>query len=210
MKKENLFVRLFPALRHLNVPNAITTLGMVLGIFACYFLTQGNLRLAILLLFLAGLADLFDGFVAVKLNQQSEFGQYVDTLVDFFTCGIVPIWMVFDLLVEGTLLSSANNVIVVCALVFYCMCALWRLAYYNIIEADKFFTGLPVPGAMMMVTISVYFVVVFDLSILITAATMLVIGTMMISGVVLKKYGLWQILMCVASLPFMVHVLFFY
>jgi CDP-diacylglycerol--serine O-phosphatidyltransferase len=210
MKKENLFVRLFPALRHLNIPNAITTLGLVLGLFACYFLTQGNLRMAIFLLFLAGLADLFDGFVAVKLNQQSEFGQYVDTLVDFFTCGIIPIWMVFDLLVEGSLPDSASNVIVVCALVFYCMCALWRLAYYNIIEADKFFTGLPVPGAMMMVTISVYFVVVFDLSVLITAATMLVIGTMMISGVVLKKYGIWQILMCVASLPFMAHVLFFY
>ena len=198
-----IFVRFFPALKHLNIPNALTTLGLVMGIFACYFLTQRDLRMAIIFLFIAGVLDLVDGYVAAKLNQQTEFGQYVDTLVDFFTCGIVPVWMVFDLLVEGPL---SQNILIVAALLFYCMCALWRLAYYNIIEADKFFTGLPVPGSMMVVTISIWCVVTLGIPIWVAAAAFFTIGTLMISGISLKKYGLWQISFGVISLVFLIIV----
>jgi len=201
---KNRFVRLFPALQHLNIPNAITTLGLILGIMACYFLTQRDLRTAIIFLFLASLMDGIDGFVADKLNQQTEFGQYVDTLVDFFTCGIIPIWLVFDLLVGDAFFS---NVLIVCALIFYCTCALWRLAYYNIIEADKFFTGLPVPGSMMMVTMSVWCVVTFSLPVFVSALMFFVIGVLMISGITLKKYGLWQKIMSVMGIIFFVLVL---
>jgi len=204
------FVKLFPALKHLNIPNALTTLGMVFGIFACYFLTQKNLQMAIVFLFLAGVMDFVDGFVAAKLNQQTIFGQYVDTLVDFFTCGILPTWMVFDLLVEGALFDNFNNILIVCAMIFYCVCALWRLAYYNIIEADKFFTGLPVPGSMMMVTMSVWCVVTFELiPLFVACATFFIIGTLMISGIKLPKYGLWQKVMGAMSIVFIVIVLIF-
>jgi CDP-diacylglycerol--serine O-phosphatidyltransferase len=200
------FVKLFPALQHLNIPNAITTFGLILGIFACYFLTQRDLKTAIIFLFLASLMDGIDGFVAAKLNQQTVFGQYVDTLVDFFTCGIVPIWLVFDLLVGD---AFFDNALIVCALIFYCTCALWRLAYYNIIEADKFFTGLPVPGSMMMVTLSVWCVVRFELPVFISAITFFVIGLLMISGITLKKYGLWQKVMSVMGFVFLVMVIIF-
>ena len=202
------FVRLFPALKHLNIPNAITTLGMVFGIFACYFLTLRDLRTALMFLFLAGLMDFVDGFVASKLNQQTVFGQYVDTLVDFFTCGIVPIWMVLDLLVyENNLLF--DNIIIIVAMVFYGVCALWRLAYYNIIEADKYFTGLPVPGSMMTVTMSVWCVHVLNFPMWFSATIFLTIGVLMISGIQLKKYGLWQKAMSVASVVFLVIVILY-
>jgi CDP-diacylglycerol--serine O-phosphatidyltransferase len=202
------FVRFFPALKHLNIPNAITTLGLVFGIFSCYFLAwQKDFRMALVFLFLAGVMDFVDGFVATKLNQQTEFGQYVDTLVDFFTCGIIPILMVFDfLLIEGSLF---NNVIIVCALIFYCMCALWRLAYYNIIEADKFFTGLPVPGSMMLVTMAIWSVETLNLPIYISVATFFIVGTLMISGIQLKKYGAWQKIMGAMAVAFVVLVVLF-
>jgi CDP-diacylglycerol--serine O-phosphatidyltransferase len=200
------FVKLFPALKHLNIPNAITTLGMVFSIFACYFLTQKDLRMAIILLFCAGTMDFIDGFVASKLNQQTEFGQYVDTLVDFFTCGIIPVWMVFDLLVGD---AFFDNVLIVCALIFYSVCALWRLAYYNIIEADKFFTGLPVPGAMMVVTMSVWCVVTLEVSIIFAVAAFFIIGGLMISGITLPKYGWWQKIMGAMSFAFLILVIFY-
>ncbi|MCL2198527.1 MAG: CDP-alcohol phosphatidyltransferase family protein [Defluviitaleaceae bacterium] len=203
--KPNLFVRLFPALKHLNIPNALTTLGLVFGIFACYFLTQRDLRMAVIFLFFAGVMDAVDGYVAAKLDQQTEFGQYVDTLVDFFTCGIVPIWMVFDLLVGDAIF---DNVLIVLALIFYCMCALWRLAYYNIIEADKSFTGLPVPGSMMVVTMGVWCVVKLGFPMWVAAVTFFVIGILMVSGIVLKKYGWWQKIMSVLGLIFVLLVIF--
>jgi len=190
----------FPAAKHANIPNVITSLGLVFGIFACYYLTQRDLRMAIIFLFFAAVMDACDGFVASKLNQQSEFGQYLDTLVDFFTCCIIPIWMVHDLL--------GNSPIIVGALIVYCICGLWRLAYYNIIEADKSFTGLPVPGAMMIITISIWIVVQYDVHLWLAAATMFVVGLLMISGIKLKKYGIWQIALGLSGLVFLAVVIF--
>jgi CDP-diacylglycerol--serine O-phosphatidyltransferase len=154
--------------------------------------------------------DAVDGFVAEKLNQQTVFGQYVDTLVDFFVCGIIPVWLVFDLLVTDVFSDALfDNVLIICALIFYCTCALWRLAYYNISEADKFFTGLPVPGSMMIVTMSVWCVFTFLLPIWISAAAFFVIGILMISGITLKKYGLWQKIMSAMAIVFIALVLIF-
>jgi len=205
MKSNPKFTRMFPALRHMNLPNALTTLGLVFGIFACFFLTRADLRTAIVFIFLAGLMDLIDGYVAAKLDRQTEFGMYVDTLVDFFTCGVLPIWMVFYFLVENVLL---DNILIIGALIFYCVCALWRLAYYNIIEAKEFFTGLPVPGAMMMVTIAVWGVVTHSLPIWTSVVMFIAIGLLMISGIHLKKYGMWQKVMGVASVVFLLIVVF--
>jgi len=190
----------FPAAKHANIPNIITSLGLVFGIFACYYLTQRDLRMAIIFLFFAAVMDACDGFVASKLNQQSEFGQYLDTLVDFFTCCIIPIWMIHDLL--------GNSPLIVGALIVYCICGLWRLAYYNIVEADKTFTGLPVPGAMMIITIAIWIVVQYDFHLWLAAATMLVVGLLMISGIKLKKYGLWQIALGISGLVFLAVVIF--
>jgi len=190
----------FPAAKHANIPNAITSLGLVFGIFVCYYLTQRDLRMAIIFLFFVAVMDACDGFVASKLNQQSEFGQYLDTLVDFFSCCIIPIWMVHDFL--------GNSPLIVGALIVYCICGLWRLAYYNIIEADKTFTGLPVPGAMMIITIAIWIVVQYHVHLWLAAGTMFVVGLLMISGIKLKKYGIWQIVLGLSGLVFLAVVIF--
>ena len=188
----------------MNIPNAITTLGFIFGIFACYFLTRQDLRMAIVCLFVAGLMDLIDGFFAAKLNQQTDFGKYLDTLVDFFTCCIIPIWMVYDLLNNNPI----DNPIVVASLIFYCICGLWRLAYYNIIVAKGNFTGLPVPGAMCLVTMSVWVVSQYGVHIGITAATFFAVGLLMVSGIQLSKYGWWHWLMGLAGVGFLIVVIF--
>jgi phosphatidylserine synthase len=116
--------------------------------------------------------------------------------------------MVLDLLVhEDNLLF--NNVIIIAAMIFYAICALWRLAYYNIIEADKYFTGLPVPGSMMTVTMSVWCVHVLRFPMWISAVVFFLIGVAMISGIQLKKYGMWQKVMSVISVVFLVAVIFY-
>jgi len=195
----------FPALKHLNIPNLITTCGLIFGVFAAYQLTQQNLRMAIILLGFAGVMDLLDGLAASKLKQITEFGKYLDTLVDFFICCIMPIWMVFDLIVQG---SIWNNIFVVIALIFYCMCGLWRLAYYNIVEAKGHFTGLPVPGSMMLVTIAIWCVEMYGVTNWLVVGAFFGVGLLMISGAQLTKYGLWQKLMVVIAGGFAVVVIF--
>ncbi|MCL2217235.1 MAG: CDP-alcohol phosphatidyltransferase family protein [Defluviitaleaceae bacterium] len=193
----------FPVLKHFNTPNAITTLGLVFGIFTCYFLTQRDLRMAIICLFFAGVMDLVDGFVAAKLNQQSKFGQSLDTLVDFFTCCIIPVWMVHDMLSDLPLYP-----LIVAAMIFYVMCGLWRLALYNITGGGKSFTGLPVPGAMMLITIVIWCVVMYNITLWVAAIAFLAVGLLMISGIQLPKYGIWQKVMGFSGLAFLGVVIF--
>lgn len=191
--------KISPILRHINIPNLITTLGMVFAIFTAYFLTQRNLRVAIIFLFFAGVMDLFDGYVATKLKQQSEFGKHLDTLVDFFTCVIMPIWMVFDLL--------DNSPVVIIALIFYCMCGLWRLANYNLVGGGEHFKGLPVPASMTLVTFAIWCVVMYNAPLWIVSTTFVLVGMLMVSGFALVKYGLWQKAFGVAGLVFLVVVI---
>jgi len=191
--------KISPILRHLNIPNIITTFGLVFGIFAAYFLTRQDLRMAIIMLFCAGVMDLIDGWVASKLNQVSEFGKHLDTLVDFFTCVIMPIWMVFDLL--------DNNPVLIAALVFYCICGLWRLANYNLVGGGKHFRGLPVPTAMAVITVVMWFMVMHSLPLVVAIVAFFLMGMLMVSGFSLAKYGKWQIVGGLVGMAFVVYVI---
>jgi len=190
----------FPPLKHLNIPNVLTTFGLIFGITAVYFLTHHDFRMAVICLFFASVMDLIDGYFAKKLNQTSDFGKYLDTLVDFFTCCIMPVIIVFQFF-------SGQPVIVI-ALIVYVMCGLWRLSYFNIIEAKTHFTGLPVPGSMMIMTMVFYFVIYHSVPVFVAAIFFIAVGLLMISCIKLQKYGLWQKVMGLVGLVFLVFMLF--
>ena len=62
-------------------PNIVTLIGILLGIFAFFFYTLGNLfyaKIASLFFFVAACFDHVDGQVARKLNKTSTFGHYLD------------------------------------------------------------------------------------------------------------------------------------
>lgn len=191
--------KLFPVLQYMNVPNGITTLGLVFGIAACYFLLEGNLQGALVCLFFSMLMDLCDGFFADKLKQQTQFGQYVDSLVDFFICCIMPILIVYTFV--------GSYFILVLALVFYCICGLWRLAYYNLMEADDHFIGLPVPGAMLLVTMAIWSVLNYGSPSWLVYLALFVTGLLMVSFIRLQKYGLWQKALWVVGLLFLAVII---
>jgi len=93
--------------------------------------------------------------------------------------------------------------LLVIALAFYCTCGLWRLAYYNVMESKGYFVGLPVPGAMLLVTIATWFVATYGFSIWIIAVTLFLTGLLMVSFIKLYKYGLWQKVLWVVVLFFL-------
>jgi CDP-diacylglycerol--serine O-phosphatidyltransferase len=195
----------FPVLNHINLPGAITTFGLLVGAVTAYLLKHGELRWAILCLFICGVLDLMDGFVASRTGKVTKFGQQADSLVDFFTCCVMPIWMVY--------IFFHQSAFVMIAMGFYAVCGMWRLAYYNIsnpTDAEpgekKYFSGLPVPGAMMVVTMTVWFAVRFTLPPAVMAVTFLVIGALMVSKLRLRKYGPWQQALWVIGTAFVVYV----
>ena len=80
------------------IPNFITLLNLFSGCVAVIFALQGNMKLTALFVCLGIFFDFFDGFVARKLNVQSELGVQLDSLADMVTSGLVPGLVLFYLL----------------------------------------------------------------------------------------------------------------
>ncbi|SHK20705.1 CDP-alcohol phosphatidyltransferase family protein [Thermocrinis minervae] len=73
-------------LKNLQVsPNAITLLGLVLVGVGSYFLYEKNTLLAFFFLFLGAVCDAIDGTLARKLGNKSDFGAFLDSVVDRFS-----------------------------------------------------------------------------------------------------------------------------
>jgi len=191
----------FPIFQYVNIPNLITTLGLVFGVAACYFLTEGSLQGTLICLSLAMLMDFFDGFFAGKLNSRTTFGQSLDSLVDFFVCCVMPVLMVLTFV--------GSSLTLICAAAFFCACGLWRLSYYNVTAVEKraYFTGLPVPGAALLAAIGIWAAAYYELFDWVLAAVLFLAGLLMVSFIKLKKYGLWQKALLVIGLIFLTAVI---
>ena len=111
--------------------------------------SQGNFFYAVLLLLLSGLCDAFDGAVARskkdRTDDEKSFGIQIDSLCDAISFGLAPATLCFFLGVDGL----PGRLI----LFFYCLCAVIRLAFFNVLEttrqqteggANKYYRGLPV------------------------------------------------------------------
>jgi len=192
--------KFFPVVQYFNLPNLITTLGMAFGIAACYYIVTDSLRATIVCLFLAMFMDVLDGFVAGKLGCKSTFGQQLDSLVDFFICCAMPVGMVFAFVGTGAHLVTA--------LVFYAACGLWRLSHFTITahEGRKHFTGLPVPGALVIACLAIWLTVNRNLPDWPLAAALFLTGVAMISRFKIEKYGPLQKAVWVAGVIFVVVV----
>jgi cardiolipin synthase len=66
----------------LTAPNQLTLLRMVFIPFIVLSLIDREYKQALVLLVIAGLTDLFDGFLARQLHQQTRIGQYLDPIAD--------------------------------------------------------------------------------------------------------------------------------
>jgi CDP-diacylglycerol--glycerol-3-phosphate 3-phosphatidyltransferase len=89
-----------------TLANGITALRIVLLPPALFFFLQNQIMfsiLALVLIVIMELSDLFDGMLARKLNQVTDFGKIFDPFADhiyrlsffliFFLNGMIPLWM---------------------------------------------------------------------------------------------------------------------
>jgi CDP-diacylglycerol---serine O-phosphatidyltransferase len=128
--------------------NVLTLTNLALGGFAIITGINGNLNLSLLLIFVAALADRFDGMVARKFNIESELGKQLDSMSDIISFGVAPALLLY----QGIL--SEFGAPGVFFTVFYIGCGAFRLARFNISENNGFFTGLPITVAGCLATLS--------------------------------------------------------
>jgi CDP-diacylglycerol--serine O-phosphatidyltransferase len=134
--------------------NLITFGNITAGLMATYFITQNNFVLAIILAWIGGAFDIFDGKVARKYNLSNEFGIQLDSFADFLSFVLVPVFLVFQS-TYATQLSGLGLAIASIISIYYVISGLRRLIHFNINadagEVDKYFTGVPTPlGAILL------------------------------------------------------------
>jgi CDP-diacylglycerol---glycerol-3-phosphate 3-phosphatidyltransferase len=66
-------------------PNHLTVLGLGVSIVAAYVFSVGRLRWGAALLAVAGLFDFFDGAVARLAGSDSDYGAFLDSVVDRYS-----------------------------------------------------------------------------------------------------------------------------
>ncbi len=66
----------------ITIPNILTLLRMALIPVFASFLYYGESGWALVVFFIAGISDGFDGFIARRFNQESELGTIIDPIAD--------------------------------------------------------------------------------------------------------------------------------
>ncbi|MBN8200629.1 CDP-diacylglycerol--serine O-phosphatidyltransferase [Bacillus sp. NTK034] len=127
--------------------NILTLSNLFLGCFAILFSINDNLKLSVLLIFIAALADRFDGMAARKMNIESDLGKQLDSMSDIISFGVAPalllyIGVLYDFGAPGAFLTA-----------LYIGCGALRLARFNICENNGYFTGLPITAAGCLATL---------------------------------------------------------
>lgn len=110
----------------------LTYCGMLFSLFGLFRVISQNYWDAVFCLMLAGVCDMFDGGVAsTKERSASEkrFGIQIDSLSDLISFGVLPAVFVY--------MISGKNAFVGLPASLFVLCALIRLAYFNVLEEER-------------------------------------------------------------------------
>ncbi|SFV55304.1 CDP-diacylglycerol--serine O-phosphatidyltransferase [hydrothermal vent metagenome] len=139
---------------HFNLANMFTFVNITAGLLATYFITQNNFTLAIILAWIGGAFDIFDGKIARKYKLSNEFGVQLDSFADFLSFVLVPVFLIFQASYAPTL-HGFGLLLAAVVSIYYVISGLRRLIQFNINadagEVENYFTGVPTPlGAILL------------------------------------------------------------
>jgi len=130
------------------LPNALTILGVCLGLSSIKFAIDLNYSLAVIAIGFAAILDTLDGRVARLIKKTSKVGKELDSLTDVISFGVAPgfviyFWALNEIGKFGWLL-----------VLIYTVCCALRLARFNLTNINEneswkinFFEGIPSPAA---------------------------------------------------------------
>ncbi len=136
-----------------NYATYVTYIGVLCAIVAMYYaMYSNNIYISLVFLILSGICDLFDGFIARKINrdeQEKQIGIQIDSLADTVNFIVLPV-------VIGLQLSKPN-IFVLLIFAFYTICGITRLSFFNVTVMNfteesrpKYFTGMPVTFSALL------------------------------------------------------------
>tara|TARA_B110000208_G_scaffold63325_1_gene82174 strand:- start:197 stop:1006 length:810 start_codon:yes stop_codon:yes gene_type:complete len=133
------------------LPNAITLMGVCIGLTSIKFALDGKFTLAIVGILFAGLMDALDGRIARLIKGTSKMGKELDSLGDVISFGVAPAFIMYF----WNLQYLDKLGWFVCLM--YVVCVALRLARFNVNSEeeqswkDNFFEGVPAPAGGIIV-----------------------------------------------------------
>lgn len=137
-----------------NYTVILTYMGAAAAVCGIFFSASGYPFWGIICLLFAGLTDMFDGKVASTMKRtdsEKAFGIQIDSLCDLISFGVLPLAIGYGIGLSGVFFYVSTAV--------YLLCAIIRLAYFNVDEAQrqktengrrKIYYGLPVTSAAII------------------------------------------------------------
>ena len=133
------------------LPNAITLMGVCIGLTSIKFALDGKFALAVVAILFAGLMDALDGRIARLIKGTSKMGKELDSLGDVISFGVAPAFIMYF----WSLQYLDKLGWFVCLM--YVVCVALRLARFNVNSdeepswRDNFFEGVPAPAGGIIV-----------------------------------------------------------
>ncbi len=137
----------------------LTYMSLVSAVIGMVLSSRGSFTPAVCCLMFSGFCDAFDGIVARSKKNRTEdeksFGIQIDSLCDAVSFGVFPALLCYFMGMDG--------LVGVAILVFYCLCGVIRLAFFNVIEGkrqktengcNKTYRGLPITASSMVLPLT--------------------------------------------------------
>ena len=160
----------------LKPPDIFTLANALSGFLAVVLIIYRSFTIAMVLLPVAFVFDLLDGYVARKMKRACEFGMHLDSLADLVSFGVAP--AVFGAMIQPL------HWLRVFALAFFLLAGLLRLARFDIMKSKSFFIGLPI-SISSVVFPALYFLRV-DYSYY--TPVFVILGVAMVSHVIIRRF----------------------
>ena len=180
-----------------NYSVIVTYLGVISSMIGISLACNGIFDGAILCLALAGACDTFDGKIARAMKNRTHeieiFGVQIESLCDMLCIGVTPAVICYQM--------GLKSVAGICCEIFFVLCGVIRLAYFNMLEelkhskpasADekKYYHGLPITSITIIFPVVYMFRTLLDGHFTILLAVMLLfVGFFYILDFRLKKPG---------------------
>ena len=180
-----------------NLANCVTFLGIAAAVVGICFADQP--KIAMLMLLLSGICDLFDGRVArsfKRTDTEKRFGIQLDSFADTVSFVIFP--AVF-------LVTQTRTVWTVLLAIVYVFAGVTRLCWFDITTDGntKYFSGVPVTymGLFLPLLYAVHALTHFPGVTVAAAALMLVMAVLFVLNIRVKKPGgVWYAVFTILAL----------
>ena len=192
----------------------LTMTGTFMALLGCILSINGSRVIPIFSIIISGIFDAFDGKLARRKhcsNMQMVYGVQLDSLSDLISFGVFPLVYTINILPKNYYFGWV-------ALIFYSLCGMIRLAYFNTLDickkADKkCFVGMPITSIAIFYPIVFMFlwVVKFKFYPEIVSVFMILLGLSFISTIKIKKLDdKKKIVFSIGGILFIICFLVFY